>query len=184
MPLPAEKGRYTYADYYSWDDGKRWELIDGEIFDMSPGPGYAHQSISVRLILRLAPFLQGKPCQIFHAPFDVRLNADGDDDTVVQPDIIVVCDKSKLDERGCKGAPDFIVEILSPYHKTHDRITKLELYRRYGVREYWIVDPAEKSVQANVLHDGLYVISMYVDEAPVKVLEGFTVNVKELFPEE
>ncbi|MDR0311390.1 MAG: Uma2 family endonuclease, partial [Acidobacteriota bacterium] len=97
MTLPQENQRYTYADYYTWDDGERWELIEGEPYLMSPAPRQVHQEILRELLLQLATFLKGKPCKLFTAPFDVRLNADTYDDTVVQPDLLVVCDRSKLD---------------------------------------------------------------------------------------
>ena len=141
QPLRKEEARYTYADYMAWEDGERWEIIEGVPYLMSPAPTWVHQGISGELFLQIATFLKGKPCKVYAAPFDVRLfPADDDsDDTVVQPDIVVVCDRSKLDRSGCRGAPDMLVEILSPSTARHDQLVKLQLYKKAGVREYWIV---------------------------------------------
>ncbi|RKX73785.1 MAG: hypothetical protein DRP87_18245, partial [Spirochaetes bacterium] len=138
---------YTYADYLSWPDDERWELIDGVAYNMSPAPGRQHQEISITISGEIYDFLKDKPCHVYAAPFDVRLPENPDEQdkeitTVVQPDVSVFCDESKLDERGATGAPDIAVEILSPYTSVKDQREKLALYERFGVREYWIVDPA------------------------------------------
>ena len=176
---------YTYADYYGWNDGERWELVDGVPYQMSPAPLRVHQEISIKLSWQLQSFLNGKPCKLFAAPFDVRLNADTYDDTVVQPDLLVVCDRSKLDDRGCVGAPDMVVEILSRSTERHDRLIKFNIYQNAGVREYWIIDPDTRTVQVNILENGKYVVTMYgdADAAPVFVLDGCTVNLREVFEE-
>lgn len=150
MALPAEKSRYSLADCLTWDENELIEIIDGEAFMMAT-PSRIHQKISGELFRQLANYLEGKKCEAYAAPFGVRLfEQDGDRpedvDTVVEPDISVVCDRSKLDKHGCKGAPDLIVEILSPSSLRHDRLVKLNLYQRAGVREYWIVDPENRSV--------------------------------------
>ena len=176
--------RYTYADYRSWSDGERWELIGGVPHAMSPSPTWWHQDICVNLLFQIAGFLKNKPCKVLVAPLDVRLNADTKDDTVVQPDLFIVCDRSKLDEKGsCRGAPDMVVEVLSPSTARHDSLVKLRLYQNAGVREYWIVDPDNRTVMVNVLENGKYAITWYdEDEAvPIFVLEGFQVNLRELF---
>jgi segregation and condensation protein B len=134
---------YTYADYLTWDDKVRYELIDGMPYMMA-SPSQKHQEISGELFRQLGNFLLGKPCKPFHAPFDVRLNANKSDDTVVQPDLLVVCDHSKLDGKSVNGAPDFIIEILSPSTMSYDLIIKLNKYMRSGVREYWVVDPESR----------------------------------------
>jgi len=177
--------RYNYSDYSTWSDGKRRELIDGAVFMMSPGPSWLHQELSVNLSGQLYNYLKGKPCRVLTAPLDVRLNADATDDTVVQPDIIVVCDRSKLSETGCIGAPDMVIEILSPSTSRLDRTLKFNKYLQAGVREYWIVDPDTKSVSVYILKDGEYMTRVYTDAdtAPVHVLEGCTINLKELFDE-
>jgi Uma2 family endonuclease len=145
--LDAERPRrYTYDDYCQWQGDERWELIDGEAFLMSPAPRLRHQSIVGELNRQLANFLLDKPCRVFVAPVDVRLphgdESDHEVDTVVQPDLVVVCDSEKLDDAGVRGAPDLVVEILSPATASRDEILKRDLYQRHGVREYWLVDPA------------------------------------------
>ncbi len=143
--------KYTYADYLTWDDGQRWELINGEAYCMSPAPGVRHQKLSAELLRQLANHLKGKPCQVFSAPFDVRLSerstaSDNYVDNVIQPDLLVICDKSKLDDRGCNGAPDLVIEILSPSTAAVDFKIKFDLYQRFGVLEYWIIHPAEQTL--------------------------------------
>lgn len=191
MALPAEKERHTFADVLMWPDDERAELINGEIFLMAPAPSRAHQGISMELSRQFANYLEGKKCKAYHAPFDVRLfEQEGDNpedvDTVVEPDITIVCDLSKLDDRGCKGAPDMVVEILSPSTQRHDRLVKLGLYQRAGVREYWIVDLAEKSVQVFVLEDGRYTAKDFGaagDTVWVNVLDDCTIDLSQVFPE-
>lgn len=141
---------------------------------------------------QLYHYLKGKKCEVYPAPFAVRLfEQEGDypEDvyTMVEPDISVVCDSSKLDAAGCKGAPDLVMEILSPSTMRHDRFTKFNLYQRAGVREYWIVNPAEKSVQVFLLEDGHYTAKEYGgadDQLRVNVLEGCVIDLSEVFPEE
>ena len=184
--MPKEKEHYTYADYCEWDDSERWELIDGIAYAMSPAPMWIHQSCSMALSAKIFDFLKDKPCKVFHAPFDVRLNADEDDDTVVQPDIVVICDRSIISGTGCKGVPDMVIEILSPSTAMHDRFTKFNAYRRAGVREYWILDPETKTVNVHILTNGEYVTNVYGedDTAPVRVLEGLTIDLKDVFAED
>jgi len=184
MSLPQEEQYYTYADYCSWDDGARWELIDGEAYAMVPAPSTEHQSILMELSTQFGSYLKGKRCKVFAAPFDVRLNADTDDNIVVQPDLVVVCDPAKLDDKGCKGAPDMVLEILSPYSLRHDRFVKFQLYQKVGIREYWIVDPAAKIVSIYILENGQYYITNYsdTDSAPVHVLEDCIINLNDVFP--
>ena len=178
----ADSVHYTYTDYCSWEDGKRWELIDGIPIEMN-SPSRVHQEISGELFFQLKSFLKGKPCEVYAAPFDVRLNADGADDTVVQPDLLVVCAHDKLDDKSCISAPDLIIEIQSPSTTRHDRITKLNLYRKYGVREYWMVEPDDKTVQVCILENGQYVITGYDDgdTVPVSVLPGLEISLPDVF---
>lgn len=149
-PEAASKETFTYGDYLTWHDDERWELIDGVPYNMSPAPSRSHQKISGEIFKQIAVYLTGKTCEVYAAPFDVRLPKSNEEDelieTVVQPDIVVVCDPHKLDERGCKGAPDWVVEILSPHTAVKDMRIKLDLYERVGVREYWLVDPGYKMV--------------------------------------
>ena len=186
LKLNETAERYTYEDYAGWDDENRYELIDGKVYIMSPAPAQVHQAISVRLLLKLGNFLDGKSCEVFHAPFDVCLNAAGDkDNTVVQPDIVVVCDNSKLDGKRCDGAPDLVIEILSPSTSNQDKVIKFKKYLQAGVREYWIVDPESRAVSVYVLDDGKYIASAYSDEetVPVHVLEGCQVDLRDVFAE-
>lgn len=190
MALPAENKRYTFADVLTWDESERVEIINGEAFMMAP-PSRRHQEISGELFGQLRDYLKGKNCKVYHAPFAVRLFEENGDypedvDTMVEPDISVVCDPGKLDEYGCKGAPDLIIEILSPSTRRHDRMTKFELYRRAGVREYWIVDPDSRDVQAFVLDGGRYFVKGYgaaEDKMKVDVLEDCVIDLSAVFPE-
>ena len=183
MPLPNEKTHYTYADYLQWDDGERWELIDGVAYAMSPAASWTHQGIGMELIGQFYTFLKGKKCRVFPAPFDVRLNASAGDDTVLQPDIVIICDPSILSGTGCKGVPDMVVEILSPSTQRRDRLDKLQQYQKAGVREYWIVDPESKMVSAYLLENGKYSFTAYsdTDTAPVNILEGCEINLPDVF---
>ncbi len=139
--------KFTYADYAQWPDDERWELIDGIPYTMT-SPLRLHQDIVFELGRQVGNYLQGKPCKGYVAPFDVRLPRKDEDDsqieTVVQPDLSVICDQSKLDIQGCRGAPDWIVEVLSPSTALKDMDTKRSLYQQYGVLEYWIIHPEER----------------------------------------
>ena len=191
MALPAEKERYTFADVLTWPDDERAELIDGEVVLMAPAPSRGHQEISGEVFRQLANYLEGKKCKVYHAPFDVRLfEKDGDTpedvDTGGEPDITIVCDHSKLDDRGCKGAPDMVVEILSPSTQRHDRLVKLGLYQRAGVREYWIVDPDSSTVQVFLQRDGSLQLHEVYDRqgvAKVNVLDGCFIELSKVFSE-
>ena len=156
-PKATPKDTYTYGDYLNWRDDERWELIDGVPYNMTPAPSRSHQAISRELLKQIAVYLTGKPCEVYAAPFDVRLPEQNETDeqvrTVVQPDLVVICDQHKLDERGCKGAPDLAIEIISPFTVIKDLKIKFILYERAGVKEYWLVDPANKAVQVYRLGD-------------------------------
>lgn len=191
MALPAERARITFADVLAWDEKERAEIINGETFLMAP-LSRVHQEISGALFAQLYNFLEGKKCRVYAAPFAVRLfEKDGDTpetvDTMVEPDITVVCDKSKLDHYGCRGAPDLVVEILSPSSLRHDRLVKLGLYQRAGVREYWIVDPENRAVQVFLRDSGgaLKIHEDYgrEDVAKVNVLNGCFVELNKVFSE-
>ena len=183
--------RCTYGDYLTWDDGERWELIDGVPYNMTPAPRVVHQRILGELFIQFATWLKDKPCQIFLAPFDVRLpEADENDDlveTVVQPDLLVICDKGKLDKAGCRGAPDLVIEILSTWTAQKDLKVKFARYERAGVREYWIVDPAGKTVQIFTLGvDGRYgrpQVFVDGDQATVGIFPDLEINLSEVFAE-
>lgn len=153
------EGSYTYFDYLKWQFKERVELIRGKIFKMSPAPNVDHQRIISNLSHPIITFFHRKTCSVFYAPFDVRLpipKADKDS-TVVQPDLCIICDENKLDKRGCNDAPDLVVEILSPGNSKHEMDTKFQLYQESGVKEYWMVEPAEKTVFVYTLQNGTYI---------------------------
>ena len=178
-------GYYTYSDYLTWEDDERWELIDGKPYLMS-APNENHQLLLGEIFRQLANFLKGKKCKVYFSPFDVRLNHDTLDDTVVQPDVLVVCDKNKTaDGKTVKGAPDLAIEILSPSNPKHDTVIKFKKYMEAGVREYWIVDPKAKTVAVNILENGKYNtrICGETEKLPVCVLENCVVDLGEVFSE-
>ncbi len=153
-----DEPRFTYGDYVQWQGDERWELINGVPFAMSPAPSRAHQDVVGQLFLQIASALQStRSCRAYVAPFDVRLSAmdEKDDDvtTVVQPDISVICDAKKLDDAGCRGAPDWIIEVLSPATAVRDQVQKRDLYGAHGVREYWLVDPQARLLTVYVRED-------------------------------
>lgn len=149
-PVVNQTEYYNYVDYLSWADDKRYELIDGILIDMTPAPSRLHQKVLGDLYNQFYNFLKKKPCEVYIAPFDVRLPGQEEEDetssTVVQPDLVVVCDPTKLDDRGCKGAPDLIIEVLSPETAKKDLSLKLRLYERVGVALYWVAHPVDKTV--------------------------------------
>jgi Uma2 family endonuclease len=139
--------RFTYADYRTWPESERWELVHGEAWNMSPAPGWGHQKLAIIIAREMSSFLKDKPCQPFIAPVDVFLPNPGQDstnldaiDTVVQPDLGVVCDSSRITPRGVMGAPDLVMEIISPSSVLRDLNLKKDLYGRHGCREYWVWD--------------------------------------------
>ena len=194
MELPLDLSRqYTYADYLTWADNKMRELLNGFVRLMSPAPTLKHAVILSKLGNLLFNFIDrnNNNCQVFYAPFDVRfpknLNKTADDQiyTVIQPDICVVCDPSKLDERGCLGAPDMVVEILSLSSQRYDLREKFNIYEAGGVKEYWVVSPKEKGINVFILqNDGKYDDGTVYEgntNVPVQTLEGLIINTETLF---
>jgi Uma2 family endonuclease len=183
--------KYTYADYLSWPEDERWEIIDGDAYNMCPAPSRIHQALSGVIFYLFYNYLKGKNCKIYHAPFDVRLSkkktpqSEEDFDSVVQPDLTLVCDKSKLDERGCKGAPDLVIEILSPFTAPKDFITKTDLYERNAIKEYWVVHPVDKLLTVYLLgKDGKYgkpKIYSSEDIVKVKIFSDLKIKLKKVF---
>ena len=174
--------RFTYADYQRWPEEARYELIDGEAFLMAPAPLIEHQEIAGEIYHQLRSQLDDEPCRPFIAPVDVRLpradEADATIDTVVQPDVLVVCDPAKIDRRGVRGAPDWLVEVLSPSTAAHDQIAKRRTYERAGVREYWLVHPGDRTLTVYALIDGQYgrpEIYELKDHTPIGVLPGVSI---------
>ena len=181
VALRKEK-HYTYADYLTWPDDARYELIDGEAFLMSPAPLVEHQEVAGEVYYQLRNQLDGQPCRPYIAPVDVRLpradEADAAIDTVVQPDVLVVCDPHKIDRRGVRGAPDWVLEVLSPSTAAHDQIAKRRTYERAGVREYWLVHPGDRTLTVYLLENGRYgrpEIYELKDATPIGVLPGVSI---------
>lgn len=184
--------RYTFADYLTWFDEKRRELIEGFI-QMFPAPVRKHQKYSSQLHGIFWTYLRNKKCEIYSAPFDVRFPKNGEKKdsqiyTVVQPDISIICDLNKLDKRGCMGAPDLIIEILSEKNAKHDIDTKFKLYEKHGVKEYWIARPNEETITVFVLNKkGKYqFIKTYINDKkiPVNIFNGdLIIDLKEVFTE-
>ena len=172
---------YTYADYLTWDFQERLEILKGKIFKMSPAPNRKHQEISIQLTGKFYNYFNKTTCSVYAAPFDVRLKnykkstANNEITTVFQPDICVVCDKDKLDERGCLGSPDLIIEILSPGNSKKEMDIKFDIYEENGVKEYWIVEPLQKSILIYTLQNDKFIGLKPIAE------EGFVHS--PLFPE-
>jgi len=182
-PAKQTQQGFTYGDYRQWTEDERWELIEGEAYAMSPAPTRTHQTVLLEVVRQIANFLEGKPCQTFVAPFDVRLpehnEADDEIINIVQPDIVVVCDASKLDEKGCRGAPDWVIEVLSPSTASKDHVRKKSLYERHGVREYWLVHPTDHILTRYLLEGKAFGPAM-IEETEggtrVNVLPGLTIE--------
>ena len=178
--------RFTYADYKDWEFalGIRYELIYGEAYMMA-APNLYHQLIQMELTRQFSNFLAGKQCKVIPAPYDVRLFYEDDesDDTVVQPDITIICDKKKLGAEACRGAPDFVAEILSPSNTAIEMQQKFMLYREAGVREYWVLDPEHKTLHVNILNSQtIFPKTFNADEtAPVEIFPGFSIDLKPVF---
>ncbi len=180
-------GTYTYADYLRWQFEERVELLRGKIRKLA-APSMKHQRAVTRLVRTIANALWKTPCQVFVAPFDVRLTRTRNDKevtTVVQPDLSVICDPSKLDDRGCNGAPDLIIEILSPGNSRTEMKDKFELYQEAGVLEYWIVSPIEKTIQVFKLNEqGIYIgfqPKVEGDTATTPIIPNLAIEVTEIF---
>ncbi|PPD34195.1 MAG: hypothetical protein CTY19_04900 [Methylomonas sp.] len=190
MAFALEKDKhYTYRDYLSWPDDVRCELIDGVVYMMSPAPILAHQDVAGEIFFQAKQALRGKPCRAMIAPLDVRLprhdEADENTDVVVQPDVLVVCDPNKLDRRGVRGAPDWVVEVLSPSSASRDQIEKRRIYERHGVLEYWLVHPTDRILTVYQLQNGEYGkpdIFKLEGSTPVTVLPGVSIDWEAMTP--
>jgi Uma2 family endonuclease len=183
MGLPLrDKDYHTYGDYLTWPEDVRYELIDGVAYLMAPAPTVSHQDIAGEIYYQARQALEGKPCRVFIAPVDVRLpkaqEADESIDTVVQPDVLVVCDQTKISERGVCGAPDWVVEVMSPSTAGHDHVLKRRVYEQHGVREYWLVHPIDRIVTIYRLARKEYGkpdVQELKGETPVGVLPGVVI---------
>lgn len=185
----ASYGKYSYEDYLTWQFEEVVELINGKIFKKAAAaPKRIHQRVSVKFAAQLYHFLEGKRCQVYAAPFDVRFPKDSKEDhqifNVVQPDIYVICNPEKLDERGCLGAPDLIVEILSPGNTKTELKFKYQLYESHGVTEYWVIHPDYQNIIQYTLVNDQYIPSKLMTSGHVlqsKVLEGFRLDLEDFF---
>ncbi|MCL2243160.1 MAG: Uma2 family endonuclease [Treponema sp.] len=179
-----EKRRCTYAEYLEWEGPERFQLINGEVFQMA-SPSVIHQTLLMELSLQFGNWLRGKPCQVFAAPLDVRLfpKKDKSDSTVVQPDLLVVCDKNKIDKGSVNGAPDLIIEIASPSNSHSELFLKFNYYLKAGVREYWVIYPDIKKVSVHVYENSRYISTAYEDNEiiPVTVLPGLEIRLEDLW---
>ena len=179
-----ENRSFTYADYLKWEEPVRYELFNGEAFMMA-SPSVAHQALQAGLTAMFDNWLQGKSCKVFGSPLDVRLfpKNDKSDTTVVQPDMLVVCDQSKLSKGSVDGPPDLIIEIMSPSNTHSELFRKFHYYLKAGVREYWVIDPELKKVSVHVYENGHYISTNYEDNdrIPVTILPGLEISLKELW---
>jgi Uma2 family endonuclease len=182
MPLVDEDINYsTEEDYYALPEGERVELICGKFYAMA-SPGQLRQEISGRVFRIIGDYIddKGGGCKVFHAPFDVKLEDKGD--TIVQPDVSVICDRDKLDGRRCNGAPDWVIEIVSPSTASHDYVRKYDLYKRTGVREYWIINPDDRSVVVHRFEGYSTVTEEYTLDDIVRagIYDDLTIDFKEI----
>jgi Uma2 family endonuclease len=179
-----ENRRYTYADYLEWEGPQRYQLLNGEVFQMA-SPSVAHQALLMGLSMQFGNWLQGKPCKVFFAPLDVRLfpEEDNSDDTVVQPDLLVVCDKDKLGKGAVNGAPDLVIEIISDSDSYPESFAKFHNYLEAKVREYWVIYPEVKGVHVHVYENGHYISTVCKDDdrIPVTVLPGLEIPLEDLW---
>ena len=186
--LPKEDRLFTYADYKDWElaEGERFELIYGEAFAMA-APNTRHQEILTEILTQFHIYLRGKPCKAYPSPFDVRLFYEGDDsdDTVVQPDISIICDKAKIGPEGCRGAPDLVIEILSPSNTAIEMERKLSLYQEAGVREYWIIDPKNNRVRIYRFQEGAILTYTFGKDGiiPVGIFPDLKIALEQVFAE-
>jgi Uma2 family endonuclease len=183
-PLKRDTHYHTYTDYLTWSASHGDEVIDGTAYVREPpAPSPLHQGIVGELYRQAANALKGKPCRVYVAPFDVRLpkSTEEDDqiDTVVQPDVFIVCDLQKIDARGMRGAPDWIAEVLSPGTASHDKMVKLPVYERVGVREVWLIDPIDRTLTLYRLEAGHYGRATFLElkgQTPLTAVSGVTID--------
>lgn len=188
MPLPSEK-HYTYEDLLNWEGDERYELIDGTAYLLaSPSP--VHQRTLLNISSQVNDYLEGKKCSAYIAPFDVCLFGNKNEwnyrsDTIVQPDLSIICDQDKIDpHHGCNGAPDMVLEVVSPSSQRYDRLVKLNLYQRAGIKEYWVVEPATNTVAVYLLEEGtfkLIEVATAKDILRVNVLKSCYVDLSRVF---
>lgn len=186
-----KEGRYTYADYLKWpDNGERWEIIDGIAY-MLTAPNVRHQRILMQLSVEFGTYLRGRQCQAFAAPFDVILPDKNETEitstNVVQPDLLVVCDRRKLDGKKCVGAPDLVIEVMSPSTVKRDIVYKYQLYERSGVREFWLIQPDYSVIQQFINEDGVFKKIgdfFHDDEMSPHIFPDMVINLNNVFEPE
>ena len=180
---------YTYKDYLTYDEDEKLEIIDGQIYNMSPAPSRVHQEIISALVVDIGNYIKSNKgqCKVYPAPFDVVLKDDEEDTinskNIVQPDISVICDRSKLTDKGCTGSPDMIVEVISPFNPSNDYVRKLNLYEKYKVKEYWIINPMRKNVLVYTLMDNGYDAPLtytFQDKIKVNIYEDLEIDFKSI----
>lgn len=188
LPVQKDNNRYTYAEYLKWSKDERWELLGGTAYNIA-APSRRHQEVSGELFYQIRSYLTDNPCKIYSAPFDVRFREPEEEDeqiwNVVQPDLTVVCDESKLDDKGCLGAPELIIEIISPTSISLDYVKKFALYEKYRVKEYWIVHPIDNTVMVFSLEQDYQYgkPSIFTEESQLRsrVIAGLTIDLKRVF---
>ncbi|MBI2354636.1 MAG: Uma2 family endonuclease [Deltaproteobacteria bacterium] len=182
MTFPAEKGphRFSWNEYKDWPEEERWQIIDGQAYNMTAAPNIRHQRIAGNFYSAIREVLKGKPCVPLFAPTDVVF----DDYNIVQPDVLVVCDRGKITDANIQGAPDLVIEVISPSNSFMDKKLKLELYERFGVPEYLLADPLGDLVERYRLVEGKYgraEIFSWSEELPLVALPGVVINLWEMF---
>lgn len=187
MPLPEQEEKYTYKEYLQWPEGDRWELIEGTPY-MQAAPSWQHQAISRELIIQFGNYLKGKECNVFSSPFDLILTNEEDEKeskNVFQPDLLVVCDSNKLSGTGYVGVPDLVVQIVSPSTAKSDKFYKFNMYEKFGVKEYWIIEPHIKLLSVFTLNEnkryGRPEIYSEVDKVKVEVLKNLEIDLSDIF---
>ncbi len=185
------QSNYSYADYLKSSEEVRYEVIDGQIISMSPAPTPKHQQVQRELLAEFVMYLRGKNCSVFGAPIDVCLfaNQSTSNEKIkdwVQPDIVVICDRNKINPKNIVGAPDLVIEILSPSTARNDRVIKFNNFQKAGVREYWIVDPSNEYVEVFLLQDNRFISSGFYtkeDSIKVNIFEDLSITLEHIFPE-
>ncbi|AGK95464.1 Uma2 family endonuclease [Clostridium pasteurianum] len=188
MPLPQEHKKYNYSDYLNYPENERWELIEGVPY-MQAAPSWQHQAITFELARQFGNYLIGKSCRAFTAPFDLIIPEDGikedKSQNVVQPDLLVICDKSGLKGTGYFGVPDLIIEVCSPSTIRNDKVLKFNKYEKAGVKEYWIIEPEGKFLSIFTLQKnkryGRPEIYTEIDEIKVSIFEDLIIDLKLVF---
>jgi Uma2 family endonuclease len=192
MSINQPQSNYSYADYIKSPEEDRYEVIDGQIISMSPAPTPRHQHVQRELLIEFGTYLRGKECSVFGSPIDVCLFADQTTSNEkikdwVQPDMVVVCDRNKINQQNIVGAPDLVIEILSPSTARNDRVVKFNNFQKAGVKEYWIVDPSNEYVEVFLLQNNRFISSGFYtkeDSIKVSILENLSINLKDIFPED